>query len=102
MLTCESIISYSFNVSARFLSEKPPPAEQPAGYDDCQEESPAYQRKSFNKAAAVSGVFADVNAVIYDRSQRTDQRTETGGVGTVDESGKILSKRVQDYSCRHI
>ena len=72
------------------VSQEFPAAEKEAGDDDNDEESPAHEGEDLNEFSSASGVFPHVDAVVYDRRKRADDRAEPGCVGSVDESGEVL------------
>lgn len=83
-------------------SEKAPAAEQIAGYDDYRKERPAYQREGLDEASALSGVFPDIDAVVYHARERAYQRDQARSIGAVYQPCEVLGERIENNRCRHI
>ena len=60
-----------------------------------REEQKADQRENAEEPPAVSGIFADVNAVIDDRGERADQGTESRGIQTVEQRADVVREGVK-------
>ncbi len=79
-----------------------PAGQQQPRDDDQQEKRPTDEGERFNKPPPLPRVFAHVNAVVDDRSQRADQRAQPRSVGAVNEPRKILGKRIEHNAGGHV